>query len=122
MSESTANNIGKGWTVSDVPSQAGRRALITGANSGIGYYAALELARKGAHVLLACRDKPKGDAALGRLRAEIPAARAEVVPLDLASLESVRRCASAELALGLPLDLLINNAGVMAPPKREVTT
>jgi NAD(P)-dependent dehydrogenase (short-subunit alcohol dehydrogenase family) len=95
--------------------------LITGANSGIGYYAALELARKGAHVLLACRDKKKGDAALARIRAEVPRASAEVVVLDLASLNSVRTVAAAEVARGIPLDLLINNAGVMAPKKRQQT-
>jgi NAD(P)-dependent dehydrogenase (short-subunit alcohol dehydrogenase family) len=115
------NAVGEGWTVAEMPSQAGRRALITGGNSGIGYHAALELARKGAHVLLACRDKAKGDRALERLRAEVPAASAEVVLLDLASLESVCAFGAAELALGEPLDLLINNAGVMAPKKRRET-
>jgi NAD(P)-dependent dehydrogenase (short-subunit alcohol dehydrogenase family) len=109
------------WTVEEIPSQAGRRALITGANSGIGYYAALELARKGAHVLLGCRNKSKGDAALTRLRAEVPNAAVEVVVIDLASLDSVRKFAEAEVERGLPLDLLINNAGVYAPKKRLET-
>ena len=113
--------LGKGWTVEDIPSQVGRRALITGANSGIGYFAALELARKGAHVLVASRDKQRGEAALARLRTEVSGASAELVPLDLASLASVRAVAAAETALGLPLDLLINNAGVMAPKVRQQT-
>jgi len=120
MGEAAKGKSGK-WGVGDIPSQVGRRALVTGANSGIGYYAALELARTGAHVLMACRNTSRGEQALARLRAEVPAASVEVVALDLASLASVRACAEAELGLGLPLDLLINNAGVMAPPKREVT-
>jgi NAD(P)-dependent dehydrogenase (short-subunit alcohol dehydrogenase family) len=104
-----------------MPWQIGRRVLITGANSGIGYYAALELARKGAHVVLACRDQPKADAAMARMRAEVHAASVEVVLLDLASLASVHACAEAELARGGPLDLLINNAGVYAPKQRLQT-
>jgi NAD(P)-dependent dehydrogenase (short-subunit alcohol dehydrogenase family) len=121
MTSATIDAVGRGWTVADISSQAGRRALITGANSGIGYYAAIELARKGAHVLLACRDKAKGDAALIRMRREVPYASAEVALLDLASLDSVRAFAAAEIARGVPLDLLINNAGVMAPKKRLET-
>jgi NAD(P)-dependent dehydrogenase (short-subunit alcohol dehydrogenase family) len=122
MSRSVADEeLRRGWTVADIPSQSGRRVLITGANSGIGYYAALELARKGAHVLLACRNKAKGDAALVRMRGEVPDASAEVALLDLASLESLRAFAAAEIARGVPLDLLINNAGVMAPNKRLET-
>jgi NAD(P)-dependent dehydrogenase (short-subunit alcohol dehydrogenase family) len=113
--------VGKGWTVASIPSQVGRRALITGANSGIGFHAAVELAHNGAHVLLGCRDKRKGDTALLRMRARDPRASAEVVVLDLASLKSVRAFAAAELALGVPLDLLINNAGVYAPKMRQET-
>ena len=109
------------WTISAIPDQHGRRALITGANSGIGYYAALELARKGAHILLACRDRSRGEAALTRLRAEIPNASAELVLLDLASLASIRQAATQQIEQDQPLDLLINNAGVYAPPKRLET-
>jgi NAD(P)-dependent dehydrogenase (short-subunit alcohol dehydrogenase family) len=104
-----------------MPSQMGWRALVTGANSGIGFYAALELARKGAHVLLGARDRVKGEAAAARIRAEVRDAKVELVVLDLASLASVRAVAEVELARGEGLDLLINNAGVMAPKLREVT-
>jgi NAD(P)-dependent dehydrogenase (short-subunit alcohol dehydrogenase family) len=109
------------WTVQQIPSQTGKIALVTGANSGIGYQAALELARHGAHVLLGCRDAAKGQAALERLRREAPGSSAEVVALDMASLGSIAEFAAKFAARGVPLDLLINNAGVMALPKREVT-
>lgn len=114
--------MGKPWTLADIPLQAGKRILITGANSGIGYYAALTLARKGAHVILACRDRRKGEAALVRLAGEAPGTGTELAILDLASLASVREFAARELNLGQPIDILINNAGVMAPPKRQETT
>jgi NAD(P)-dependent dehydrogenase (short-subunit alcohol dehydrogenase family) len=114
------------WTLADLPSQAGKRFFITGGNSGVGYYASVELARRGAVVVLACRDLKRGQAALQQLVAdavgpESAAARAELVELDLASLDSVRRVAEAEVARGLGLDGLINNAGVMAPPQRLET-
>ena len=109
------------WNAGQIPHQGGKTALVTGANSGIGYQAALELARHGAHVLLGCRNAAKGLAALERIHRESPGASVAVVELDMASLASVRRFA-AEFALdGRALDLLINNAGVMALPKRELT-
>jgi len=104
-----------------VPNQTGRRILITGANSGIGYPAARELARAGAHVMIAARDRVKGDAAIARLNAEVPGALVELGILDLASLASVREFAARELDRAQPLDVLIDNAGVMAPPKRLET-
>jgi NAD(P)-dependent dehydrogenase (short-subunit alcohol dehydrogenase family) len=109
------------WNASQIPSQAGKTALITGANSGIGYQAAVELARHGAHVLLGCRNAEKGQAALARLQATVPGASAEVVALDMASLGSIHAFASNFLERGVKLDLLINNAGVMALQKRELT-
>jgi NAD(P)-dependent dehydrogenase (short-subunit alcohol dehydrogenase family) len=109
------------WTAQQIPSQTGKRALVTGANSGIGYQAALELACHGAHVLLGCRNAAKGRAALERLQREAHGASAEVVELDMASLASIRAFAAAFAARNIPLDLLINNAGVMALPKRELT-
>jgi NAD(P)-dependent dehydrogenase (short-subunit alcohol dehydrogenase family) len=109
-------------TATPVPDQTGRRALVTGANSGIGFPAARELARAGAHVILAARDRSRGEAAIARLKTEIPAASVELGLLDLASLDSVRDFAARELDRGLPLDILVNNAGVMAPPKRLQTS
>src|SRR5216683_5694935 len=109
------------WSAAEIPSQAGKRILITGANSGIGYHAALKLARKGAIVMLACRDRKKGEIALDRLHTEAPSTRTELVILDLASLSSVREFAAQELGKNRPLHVLINNAGVMAPPRRQQT-
>ena len=109
------------WTAEQIPSQAGKTALVTGANSGIGYQAALELARHGAHVLMGCRNAVKGRAAIERLQREAPGASAEVVELDMASLASIRAFAAAFIGRETALDLLINNAGVMALPKRELT-
>ncbi|WP_144138102.1 SDR family oxidoreductase [Paraburkholderia sp. BCC1884] len=109
------------WKSADISSLDGKRILITGANSGIGYHATLGLARKGAHVIMACRDPRRAGAAIARLRVEAPGASAELVVLDLASLASVREFAHRELAELRPLHTLINNAGVMAPPRRLET-
>ena len=113
--------MSKHWTAAEIPDQTGRRVLLTGANSGIGYPTALRLARKGATVVLACRDQSRGEAALRRIQAEVPGASLELMLLDLASLQNIREQAARELDRGLPLDLLINNAGVMAPPRRLQT-
>jgi NAD(P)-dependent dehydrogenase (short-subunit alcohol dehydrogenase family) len=111
-----------GWTTNDIPDQSGRVALVTGGNSGLGYQTVLQLARKGARVLLAARDRTRGAAALEQLAAAgVPAGRAELVQLDLADLTSVERFSTGFLAGGQGLDLLINNAGVMAIPRRETT-
>jgi NAD(P)-dependent dehydrogenase (short-subunit alcohol dehydrogenase family) len=109
------------WKAADIPSQVGKRVLITGANSGIGYHAALKLARKGATVVLACRDRERGEYAIDRLHTDAPGTHPELAILDLASLASVREFAAKELAQRRPLHILINNAGVMAPPKRLAT-
>jgi NAD(P)-dependent dehydrogenase (short-subunit alcohol dehydrogenase family) len=114
--------MSKTWKAADIPSLAGKRIIITGANSGIGYHAALKLARKGAHVVLACRSPQRGEEAVARLNADSPGARAELAILDLSSLAAVRKFAEDELAQRRPLQILINNAGVMAPPKRLQTT
>ncbi len=103
------------WTARDIPDQTGRRAIVTGANGGLGYQVCLELARRGASVVLAARSAEKGEEALRRLRAEVPSAQAELRSLDLADLASVRAFADG---VDEPVDLLVNNAGVMAGPKR----
>jgi NAD(P)-dependent dehydrogenase (short-subunit alcohol dehydrogenase family) len=100
------------WTAQDIPDQTGRTVVITGANSGIGMVAARELARAGAQVVMAVRNLDKGRAAAD----QIPAGEVEVRELDLADLASVRAFADGYQG---ELDLLINNAGVMAPPRRE---
>jgi len=107
----------RGWTVHEVPPQEGRRFFITGANTGLGFQAARALARQGAHVVLACRDTARGQSALDAIRGEAPDARVALVALDLASLESIRRCADAVRASCDRLDVLLNNAGVMALPQ-----
>ncbi|MBS1822155.1 MAG: SDR family oxidoreductase [Acidobacteria bacterium] len=109
------------WKAKDIPPLRGRRFLITGANSGIGYHAALELARRDAGLVLGCRNRQRGEAALARLKEEAPGARAELAVFDLSSLESVHRFAAEELARQRPLHTLINNAGVMAVARRAET-
>lgn len=111
------------WTTSDISSQSSRRALITGANSGIGFHAALELARRGAEIILPARTWEKASDAIRRIQAEVPSAKLEPAILDLASLDSVRSFAGfyGERFPGQSLDLHINNAGVGALPKRELT-
>jgi NAD(P)-dependent dehydrogenase (short-subunit alcohol dehydrogenase family) len=108
------------WTAADILDQRGRIAVVTGANSGIGFVAARELARAGARVVLAVRNAEKGAEAAREISAAVPGAEVEVGSLDLGSLESVRGFAEWFGREHEGLDLLINNAGVMAPP-RQVT-
>jgi NAD(P)-dependent dehydrogenase (short-subunit alcohol dehydrogenase family) len=102
------------WTADLLPDLTGRVAVITGANSGIGWFTVRELAAHGARVVLACRDAERGKQAADRIRAGLPTADLDVAELNLASMNSVRGFADSWVG---PLDLLINNAGVMAPPK-----
>ncbi|MGP4101584.1 oxidoreductase [Nonomuraea sp. KM90] len=103
------------WTPASMPDQTGKTAIVTGANSGIGLPTALELARHGAHVVVAARDPEKGGEAVARILREVPGAQVEYGRLDLADLDSVRRFAEGVDKV----DLLINNAGIGMVPRRE---
>src|SRR6476469_55089 len=105
------------WTTADIPDQTGRTAVVTGANTGLGYETAAALAAKGAHVVLAVRNTDKGDDAAARIGAAHPGASVAVQELDLTSLDSVRRAADELRATHDTIDVLINNAGVMMTPK-----
>jgi NAD(P)-dependent dehydrogenase (short-subunit alcohol dehydrogenase family) len=109
------------WTAADIPTQAGKRAVITGATGGLGYETALELARAGADVVLTGRNEAKGRTALERIRREVPGARVRFEEIDLANLLSVKLAAERLLAEDVAIDLLVNNAGVMMLPRHEFT-
>jgi retinol dehydrogenase 12 len=93
-------------------SQRGRVALVTGANTGIGLVTARELCAQGAHVFIACRSAASGQAAVDSIKAAVAGAQVELLSLDLGDFDSIRQCADTFLARGLPLHLLINNAGL----------
>ena len=105
------------WTIADIPDQTGRTAVITGANTGLGYETATALAAKGAHVVLAVRNLEKGKAAADLIARAHPGASVAIQELDLTSLDSVRAAAEQLRADHESIDLLINNAGVMMTPK-----
>lgn len=106
------------WTATNIPDQTGKRAIVTGGNSGIGLETARELARAHAHVTIATRNPQRGQEAADAIRAKLPDAAIESAVLDLADQASIRAFAESQT---LPIALLINNAGVMAPPKRLTT-
>ncbi len=108
----TQNN----WDTSHIPDQTGRTVIVTGANSGIGFEAARALAAKNACVILACRSRDKGEAAVEKLRNDTPHADVRFLSLDLSNLASVKTFAAQVNQDYSRLDLLINNAGVMIPP------
>jgi NAD(P)-dependent dehydrogenase (short-subunit alcohol dehydrogenase family) len=109
----------KRWTQNDMPDQRGKLVVVTGGNSGIGYEASLALAGANAHVILAVRNVDKGEEAAGEIRQRYPQAQVTVMALNLADLKNVRAFAESFLASHDRLDVLINNAGVMALPARK---
>jgi NAD(P)-dependent dehydrogenase (short-subunit alcohol dehydrogenase family) len=108
-----------GWSAADIPDMSGNMAVITGANSGLGFEAAAALARRGASVLMAVRDMQRGTAAVERIQARVPGAELELRELDLGSLASVRSFAAAITTSRDVIDILLNNAGLMAMPAGE---
>jgi NAD(P)-dependent dehydrogenase (short-subunit alcohol dehydrogenase family) len=104
-----------------VPGLSGRLAVVTGANSGLGFALARRLAMAGADVVMAIRNRAKGEAAIDAIRADLPHAKVTIKHLDLSSLKSVAGLGEELVAEGRPVDVLINNAGVMTPPRREQT-
>ena len=110
-----------GWSDSDIPDLSGRSAIVTGANSGLGFQVAMQLADHGASVVMACRSTVKGAAAAALIAEASPHAAVEVMALDLGDLSSVRRFADSYHNAHDGVDLLINNAGVMAIPKMATT-
>ena len=104
------------WNENDIPDMSGKVAVVTGANSGIGYETARALAHKGADVVMACRNLQKANAAAEQIRQDNPAGKVEVMQLDLADLDSVRQFAADFKERHDRLDLLVNNAGIMTPP------
>ncbi|HSH04239.1 MAG TPA: oxidoreductase [Anaerolineae bacterium] len=111
--------MSKKWTTADIPNLDGKIIIVTGANSGIGFDTTLELARKGAQVVMACRSQQKADKALQAIKRQLPSAQVEVMLLDLASLDSVRQFAAAFKVKYDRLDVLVNNAGIMMVPYGE---
>lgn len=109
------------WTADDVPDQTGKTFVVTGANSGLGFHTAQQLSRNGGHVILACRDLKKAEQTIARLRAADPDASLEAMELDLASLASIRSFSETFCDRHASLDVLCNNAGVMAIPLRRTT-
>jgi NAD(P)-dependent dehydrogenase (short-subunit alcohol dehydrogenase family) len=108
------------WKTDGIGNLAGRRIVVTGANTGLGFQSALAFARSGAEVVLAVRNESKGAAAVEKIIADTPSAKLRIEHLDLADLASVRSFGAAEAVRG-PVDVLLNNAGVMLVPKREIT-
>jgi NAD(P)-dependent dehydrogenase (short-subunit alcohol dehydrogenase family) len=113
------NDHSMSWSANDIPDQHGRVAVVTGANGGLGLETTRELAREGAHVVMAVRNEQKAREAVEDIRASVPDAALELVSLDLGSQTSVRAAADQILGAHERVDLLVNNAGVMGIPERK---
>ncbi|ORB82992.1 short chain dehydrogenase [Mycobacterium kansasii] len=111
-----ANNL-----IATVPDLSGKLAVVTGANSGLGFGLARRLSASGADVVMAIRNRAKGEAAIEQIRTAVPDAKLTIQALDLSSLASVAALGEQLNSEGRPIDILINNAGVMTPPEREAT-
>lgn len=109
------------WTVENIPSQQGKIIIITGANSGLGFEASRVLSAKGAHIVMAVRNLQKGKEAVEKIKKENASAKLELMQLDLADFNSIRKFSEEFYAKHTQLHVLINNAGVMEPIKRELT-
>ena len=109
------------WTTRNIPDQTGKLAIVTGSTGGTGFETALELSRKGSDVIIAARSATKGDNAMRRIRAQVPGAQVRFEALDLADQASVAAFADRILWEGRGVNVLVNNAGVMALPEREET-
>lgn len=104
------------WSIDNIPDLSGKVAIVTGANSGLGYHTAEELARKGAAVTLVCRSQSRGEKALAEMQTNLPEATLELMLMDQSDLDSITKFSQQWLAKHDRLDLLINNAGVVQPP------
>jgi len=109
------------WTSEKIHDQTGKNILITGANSGLGFETSLALSKKGANVIMAVRNLEKGKEAIAKIKAINPAAKLDLMQLDLSDLDSIKRFSEAYHAKYKTLHVLMNNAGVMAIPKKETT-
>jgi NAD(P)-dependent dehydrogenase (short-subunit alcohol dehydrogenase family) len=105
------------WSTDDIPDLTGRRAVVTGVTGGLGLHTAIGLARKGAQLVVTARDSAKAEASLARIAKDAPGASVDVVPLDLADLSDCRRAADEVRQAYDRIDVLVNNAGIMIPPK-----
>jgi NAD(P)-dependent dehydrogenase (short-subunit alcohol dehydrogenase family) len=120
IQENNKEKIMRKWNFNSIPDQHGRIALVTGANSGIGYQTSLALAKKGTEVILACRDMSKADQAYDSIFNEYPEAKLSIQKLDLSDLDRVSQCVETIKEKYDKLDLLINNTGVMIPPLTRI--